>query len=297
MQSLLGKLSTLFVRRAAWVAALSALMCVTPSAHSDKTLLAGTFERCASWDTVQVNGPNLLLSNNTWGSNKVRSDQWQQCIHASGAAGQAQMPVGWRYDWLASTDGEQSAVKAYPEVIYGNKHGIEISAGKAATGLPERLDRLPDLTLDYAYRETGSADREINVAAESFIHDSCDIQGPGNSAGDNRVYEMMVWVQAGDKYPYRQPLTMAVIRDQLWYIFADAERSTSYIAFVLAETQTSGSLDWNAFLDWTEQNAPLIGLEPFKPHWCIGAIEFGTEIWWGSGEVVIDRFNVTVGGR
>jgi hypothetical protein len=297
MQSLLGNPSRRALSRAFLASPLLALLASAPSAHSQDVLLDGTDQRCTSWDTVRIDGPDILLSNNTWGSDKLRSDQWRQCIHASGTGGQARLPVGWSYDWLASTDGEQSAVKAYPEVIYGNKHGIEISADKATTGLPERLDRLPQLTVEYAYRETGSANREINVAAESFIHESCDIMGPGNSAGDNRVYEMMVWVQAGDKYPYRQPLTMAVIQDQLWYVFADASRSTGYIAFVLAETQTSGSLDWNAFLDWTRQNAPLIGLKPFQPHWCIGAVEFGSEIWWGRGEFVLDRFAVRVNGR
>lgn len=273
---------------------LATALCAGGALRAESGALEGMQQRCDSWATFAVAEPKLLVSNNTWGADKVRGDQWRQCIHASVGGG---LPVGWSYDWLASGDGEQSAVKAYPEVIYGNKHGIEISADKLQTGLPEQLQRLPQLTIDYAYRESGSAAREVNVAAESFIHSSCDIKGPGNPAGDNRVYEMMVWVQAGDKYPYRQPLTMAVIRDQLWYVFADASRSKHYIAFVLSETQTSGTLDWNAFVDWTRQNAPLIGLEPLQPQWCIGAIEFGSEIWWGQGEFALDRFDVTVGAR
>lgn len=273
--------------------ALGAGLTSGQSLHAESAL-AGMDKRCESWATFELAESKLLVSNNTWGADKVRGDRWRQCIHASPLR---DLPIGWSYDWLASTDGEQAAVKAYPEVIFGNKHGIEISAGKAQTSLPEQLDRLPRLTIDYAYRESGSKDREINVAAESFIHASCDIKGPGNPSGDNRVYEMMVWVQAGDKYPYHQPLTMAVIGDQLWYVFADASRSRRYIAFVLSETQTSGTLDWNAFIRWTRQNAPLIGLEPLQPQWCIGAIEFGSEIWWGQGEFVLDRFEVAVGNR
>ncbi len=296
MQSMLNLSAQSVVIRRLLFPAMLAAGCLQQVA-ADTALLAGTQSQCASWDTLSVAGPTILLSNNTWGSGKVNSDEWRQCIHGSASGAGFRLPVGWSYDWLASIDGEQSAVKAYPEVIYGNKHGIEISGDKAATGLPERLDSLPRLTMNYAYRESGSANREINVAAESFLHESCDIKGPGNSAGDNRVYEMMVWVQAGDKYPYREPLTMAVIQDQLWYVFADASRSTSYIAFVLEDTQTSGSLDWNAFLEWTQKNAPLMGLEPLQPHWCVGSLEFGSEIWWGQGEFVLDQFSVSVGAR
>ncbi len=250
---------------------------------------------CKSWHRYALQISPLILSNNTWGSGQVNRRGWQQCVYATRRGAGYELPVGWTYNWLDESDGEQSAVKAYPEVIYGNKFGTEISGSKRVTGLPETLGKLPEIEVTYSYSETGDTDRELNVTAESFLHETCDITGPGNRSGDNRVFEMMVWVQAGIKRPHRRPLTEAIIDGVTWNVYANPKKSSSYIAFILPQPMTEGSLDWNSFIQWTRANAPQIGLDQLQDTWCLGSIEFGTEVWWGKGEFVLNRFEVKLG--
>ena len=247
---------------------------------------------CDVWPALVYD--RFAVLNNIWNAGTVKSDDWQQTIAAEQTADNA-IVASWTYDWLAQSKGVPYAVKAYPEVIYGNKLGTLITGNRAQTGLPERIDKLDDFAIDYRYRETGNAER--NVAVESFFHSSCEITGPCHHE-DNRAYEMMVWVNNPKTWkPGDLALSAVEIDGLLWDVYIKPRSNKKYIAFATTTPQTEGRLNWNRFVDWTvdwtTENATELGISPMTPDLCMGAIELGTELWSGSGSFTLEQFEVS----
>ncbi len=249
---------------------------------------------CAVWPALDYDKYTVL--NNIWNARSMQSDAWQQTINLEEDAAGSVIPK-WSYDWLTESDGGTFDVKAYPEVIYGNKLGTHVSAPKSVTGLPETISELPRFDVDFTYTETGTAER--NVAIESFFHETCDITGPCD-VEDNRAYEMMVWVGVPE---LRNPgstraETGVEIDGRLWDVWIKPAQDSHYIAFTAQEDIADGSLHWNAFVewtrDWTADAGVGWGMDPLLPEYCMGAIEIGTELWWGKGTFSLDRYDVRV---
>ena len=246
---------------------------------------------CEAWASVAYD--NFVVLNNSWNSRTMNSSGWSQKISVSEDINGVVKPT-WTYDWLGRYDGGEIEVKAYPEVLYGSKLGTHVSGTKAETGLPETVKDLPEFTVNYAYTETGNAER--NVALESFFHDSCNIAGPCDEV-DNRSYEMMIWVNNPTiRTPGKLALTGVSIDNQLWNVYIKPDSNKHYIAFTAQTPSTSGTINWNRFVDWTQtwttQNAETLGIDVLSEDFCMGAIELGTELWWGSGSFTLDKFEV-----
>jgi len=137
---------------------------------------------CSPW--MEIGYGNYVLQNNVWNSGGVYSDNWSQCIELGGSAGN--YVARWDYNWLDRTQGEEYAVKSYPQVYYGRKTQYNRSGTVEETGLPVVINQLPEIRVDFKYSESGNAER--NVALESFLHTSCE------TSDDNKYFEMMVWV-------------------------------------------------------------------------------------------------------
>ncbi len=247
---------------------------------------------CDVWPTLVYD--RFAVLNNIWNAGTVRSDDWQQTIAAKQSADNA-IVASWTYDWLSQSQGVPQAVKAYPEVIYGNKLGTLITGDKALIGLPERIDKLENFTIDFRYSETGNAER--NVAIESFFHDSCEITGPCH-LDDNRAYEMMVWINNPTTWRPGDLAERAVeIDGLLWDVYIKPRSNKSYIAFAANTPQTEGTINWNRFVewtvDWTTQNAAELRISAMTADLCMGAIEFGTELWSGAGTFTLEQFEVS----
>ena len=248
---------------------------------------------CSIWPSVSYD--DVIVLNNIWNARAVNSTEWTQSIGAteSDTGG----PVAsWSYDWLTETDGERSAVKAYPEIIYGNKLGTHESAPKSVTGLPESVTTLPEFNIEFAYTETFDGEVERNVALESFFHDSCNITGPCDLE-DNRAYEMMVWVANPESNrPGDLAVTGVTIDNRLWDVYIKPRSDKKYIAFTAQTPFDEGTLHWNSFVEWTMQwtaeNAEALQINALTPDLCMAAIEMGTELWWGKGTFTLDKFNV-----
>ena len=249
---------------------------------------------CDVWPSVTYD--DVIVLNNIWNAGAVNSSEWAQKVAAAGS--DTSSPVAsWTYDWLTETDGNRSAVKAYPEIIYGNKLGTHISGNKEQTGLPETVTSLPEFTVSFNYTETFENDVERNVALESFFHDSCNITGPCD-IDDNRAYEMMVWVANPES---NKPGDLAVsgvtIDNRVWDVYIKPRSDKQYIAFTAQTPFTEGTLQWNRFVEWTMQwtaeNAESLGINVLTPSLCMAAIEMGTELWWGKGSFTLNEFEVT----
>ncbi len=234
---------------------------------------------CTPWQEISYG--NYRLQNNVWNANAVYSDDWSQCIELTGSAGR---PVAqWDYNWLPRTGGNEYSVKSYPQVYYGRKTRYNLSGTVAQTGLPANINSLPQFQVDFAYSETGNAER--NVAFESFFHTSCEAEQ------NNKHFEMMVWVGKPDVRTPGPPVGTATIDGREWDVFINPSLGWGYVAYVAQTPMTSGTLNWNAFVEWTRDSAPAFGV-PAIGNTCMGAIELGTETFWGSGTFRLDRFNV-----
>lgn len=250
--------------------------------------------RCSVWPSIAYE--DIIVLNNIWNAGQVRSNAWTQKIAATES--DVSRPVAsWSYDWLTEADGDRTAVKAYPEVIYGNKLGTHVSATTARTGLPATANQLPEFEVEFAYTETLEGDVERNVALESFFHDSCDITGPCDLI-DNRAYEMMVWVANPESNrPGDLAVSGVMIDNRLWDVYIKPRSDKKYIAFTAQTPFSEGTLQWNRFVEWTMQwtaeNAEALNINALKPELCMAAIEMGTELWWGKGSFTLDQFNVT----
>ena len=266
---------------------------VTPRSF-DLTPETSNASVCSIWPSVSYD--DVIVLNNIWNARQVNSDEWTQTIAATES--DTNGPVAsWSYDWLTEADGDRTAVKAYPEIIYGNKLGTHESASKAVTGLPENVTSLPEFSVDFAFTETFDGDVERNVALESFFHDSCNITGPCDLE-DNRAYEMMVWVvNPESNRPGDLAVTGVMIDNRLWDVYIKPRSDKKYIAFTAQTPFTEGTLQWNRFVEWTMQwtaeNSEELGINALTPSLCMAAIEMGTELWWGKGTFTLDKFNVT----
>ena len=151
--------------------------------------------------------------------------------------------------------------------------------------MPAPVNNLPQFTVDFAYSETGNAER--NVAFESFFHNSCEAEE------NNKQFEMMVWVGKPDIRTPGPIVASAQISGRAWDIHVNPALGWGYVAFVAQAPFTSGSLDWNAFVDWTRNSGPAFGVPSVGNNTCMGAIELGTEAFWGAGTFSIDRLNIS----
>jgi len=236
-----------------------------------------------------------LVLNNDWNRRAMFRDDWQQSVSVDRLAnGNTEIVI--EYDWLAQNDGDEFAVKSYPQIVYGNKLGAHVSGSKEELGLPETVANLQEFRIDYSYTETGNAER--NLAFESFFHTDCDIGGP-NFADDDREYEMMVWIANPS---IRTPGTIraetgVMIDNQLWDVWIKPQQDDKYIAFTAVNEITSGTLNWNRFVDWTVNwsgnNRPVYGIKALNTNWCMSAIEFGPETFWGASTLTLSEFRVT----
>jgi hypothetical protein len=249
-------------------------------------------DACEAYPSV-VYG-NFVAINNIWNARSMYRDGWSQTIRVDQALNQSPV-ASWRYDWLAESDGGIYDVKAYPEVIYGNKLGVHVSGTKEETGLPAKVGELEEFRVDFSFSDQGAAER--NVALESFFHETCDITGPCDTY-DNRIFEMMIWVSNPSvRTPGDLTLTGVMIDNRLWNVYTKPRSNSKYIAFTAQTPFNSGTINWNRFVEWTanwtRENSETRNINVLEPHYCMGAIEIGTEVWNGSGTFSLDSYRIT----
>ena len=238
---------------------------------------------CIPW--LEIGYGNYRLQNNVWNSGAVYFNNWSQCIELTGGPGN--YVAKWDYNWLPREQGNDFAVKSYPQVYYGRKTRFNVSGTVADTGLPVLTDRMPQFRVEYDYAETGIVER--NVAFESFFHTSCEAEE------HNKQYEMMVWV---GKPAIRTPgtqVTTVTLSGQTWDVFINPSLGWAYVAFVAQNESTRGTLDWNDFVYWSRDQGPSFGVPAMARNACMGAIELGTETFWGTGTFTLNRFRITRG--
>lgn len=248
------------------------------TANADRPLLNARW--CQPW--AEISYGDYVLQNNTWNDSEVYSDDWHQCIELTG--NQSNYIAKWDYNWLDKNRGNEFSVKSYPQVYYGRKTRDSISGSVEKLGLPASINRLPDFKVKYKYSETGNPER--NVALESFFHTSCEAEEW------NKQFEMMVWVGVPVTRGPGPKVAEVTIDGVGWNVHVNPQLDWGYVAFVAQRPRQEGWLDWNKFVEWTRYNGPAYGVPRIQNNTCMGAIEIGTETFWGRGTFTLHEFDV-----
>ena len=265
----------------------------------------------------QFNGPGLgfgdfLMINNAWNGDKSTWD-WSQCISLRENSSGSVSP-SWSYDWGNENDLQPGfmewEVKSYPEILYGAKSDVQVSAPCATTGLPVIYASMPDIDISYSYRSSQTNSRvgdkgddnnfpqvvtggDRNIAVESFLHSSCEIK---RGADSNREFELMVWLDTGnERLPSGSPpvATYTDSSGRLYDVYVKGQADPGYIAYVARNEVTSGTLQWDEFFADAKSNAGTYGIKAIDENWCLANILFGSEIWWGEGGLTLDYYQIT----
>ena len=104
------------------------------------------------------------------------------------------------------------------------------------------------------------------------------------------THEVMFWVgHGGDPRPagsFVRTVTLADGRtSDLW---RGPMQSWKYLAFVFREPLTNGVIDFGPYL------AHLLDHGDIPPDVYVADLEFGNEVWYGSGSTALERYRVRV---
>ena len=73
------------------------------------------------------------------------------------------------------------------------------------------------------------------------------------------------------------------------------EHDPKYLGFVAKYPPIEeASLNWNEFVEHAaEFGGSRYNTDEFDSNWCMANILFGSEIWWGEGNIDVERYTIT----
>lgn len=229
---------------------------------------------CDDWALIDVG--EYQAQNNTWGKGTLAG--WSQCIGLGNNAG-GTLIARWTWDWLNAGGN----VKAYPEIVYGQKPG----GSTTSLSLPEQLNRIETATI--AYDVTSTYTGSGNAAFDIWLTDT---DNPSTWGAPPITHEIMIWLDRygsmapGGAWKEKVTLDGAAYSVYVGENYGDGWR---YIAFLRAEPQLgAGTLDLVAFIEYILEKGLVTGEE------YLASIEFGNEVVSGAGETIVNKYEVFV---
>jgi len=110
---------------------------------------------------------------------------------------------------------------------------------------------------------------------------------------DNQVFEMMVWLKAGNRKPsVNAPRGVFTTSDGKSFDVYTKTSNFQYIAFVARDEVQAGNIQYSEILEHTKDFAVQYGIYPLNDADCLANIIVGTEIWHGAGKFYLNKFQV-----
>jgi hypothetical protein len=217
-----------------------------------------------------------------WGKDGVYGS-YSQCAAIRGNA-DGSTSARWTWSW---PDGPNE-VKGYPAIIYGQKPGYQKTPG---SGLPVRLDLAQTILTSWAEHSTytgrGHLSYDLWLARDGDFH-----SGFNNNP---LTHEIMLPVEPYGGY--------GLDRNPAWYI---RDVTISGIPYKLYKADGFGTIGWRFIvfqpyapikamnnLDWRPIFAYLKSIGFIGGSEYLVSIELGTEVQYGTGDVIIDAFKAT----
>lgn len=238
------------------------------------TPTVGTMELCEDGATIAVG--DFVLINNIW--NKGDTTGYTECIFTQ--AGDPAV-LGWRWDW----PGKDRLIKAYPEVMLGDSPWSDaVPTGSLPLPVSDE-DFL--VTYDAALQAFGS----WNFALELWLTDALP------PAEENIRYEVMFWMDAGALSPGPAARDIITVDDVTYSVHVSPNHGDAsggsgatwtYIVFYARQPQHTATLNLGEFLGYLQDEGII------EDNLYVATVELGMEIASGSGEFVLNSYEVSV---
>lgn len=249
-----------------WLAALAVLLFVpamTASAASSST----------PSDKINFANNKYYLFNNVWGQGQVQG--WTQSIFHNNDKN-----MGWNWNWPSNT----SSVKGYPSIVSGWHWTAGYTPG---SGLPVRLwdNKNINTSVNYSIKANGT----YNAAYDVWFHETDKA-----SSDSAQTDELMIWLnntKAGPAGSYVETVSLAGSDWDLYKGWIDAGNGKGWnvFSFVRKKNTNSASFNIKNFTDYIIYTKKWMSNAKF-----MSSVEFGTEIFGGSGSMNISKWNVNV---
>jgi hypothetical protein len=242
---------------------------------------------CEAWHREPIPGKPQVLVNNVWNEQWADGKPHTQCLSRKRTSRGERF--GWTWSW---PEYKPYASYAAPEVVFGWKAW---DGGASTTSeLPRRIDSLESLIVDFSVEI--AADPTYNLNTTLWITASDQATVNPNPA-DIRS-EIMVWFQnpadLGGGITYDGDVTLGGIDFDVWHLVnqPDASGGTTHtwtmVIYAAKADHARARFDLVLVLD----DAAKKGL--VDPTHAVGGVELITEVFGGSGELWLDRFEVEV---
>ncbi len=229
---------------------------------------------CDNFASIKIG--KYTYKNNTWGRDRVPSDQdWVQCafsyLDANGT-----LKGGFYWGWPYGEGG----VKGYPEAIYGHKFRQNLNP---ESGWPVKVSKLKEVFSHITYKDinfTGT----YNIAPEWWLHLE------KQTSMSNIKYEIMVRLDPKGVHPSHPWFANVNIEGILYDVYKDrpsGENQRQFFNFVVKSKIKDYILHPNAFMRFLLSK----GVSDI-PNLYYADVEMGVEVWKGSGLFLLDRFDV-----
>ena len=227
-------------------------------------------------DQTTLNSGSFRAENNTWGKGTLTG--WSQCIGMQ--TGEDGTLVGrWTWDWPISGND----VKAYPEMIFGQKPGNT----STTADLPKQISSLSEVLISYdvSSTHTGSG----NLAFDVWLTDT---DNPSTWGVPPIKTEIMIWLESYGSMAPGGGWQERVSIDNTPYSIYTAKNwgdGWDYVAFFRTKPQAGpGSINLVSFLSYMKAKGLITGQE------YVASIEFGNEVVGGKGETNLNKLTVSV---
>lgn len=220
--------------------------------------------------TLDLNS-RIYIFNNTWGSSSSPSGWWQTITTNSSTS--------WRTDFYWPSGSQNYNVKAYPSAVLGWHWGWK----KTGTGLPVQISAGKNINTSFSFSASFGGGTG-NVAYDLWIH---NVSNPDWSV--NPTDEVMIWVwRTGGAGPLGSKIASGVsINGATWDVY-QGNIGWNVFSFVRTSNTTSGSYNLKNFLNWLVSKGKLSSSK------YLTSVEFGSEIFWGSGYVNFSNYTCVV---
>jgi hypothetical protein len=227
------------------------------------------------YDQISVNTCSLM--NNIWGAPKDETGDSGVYLNSDGA-------FGWYWDRPNPVikTGAKSVLPIYPSIRIG---GNRWERTKSAP-FPLKLGEVNSLTFDIEYQYLIDPTGCYDLAYDMFLSDPAQ-----TDSAPNIKAEVMIWLDGSQKQPKQH--FKGIISDGnnsfALYSWVMTDGRT-YYSFILQDGQPQQgcyAIDGKKLLD-------QLGLEPGL---LIHGIEFGNEVWNGSGKIEISQFSITLNDK
>jgi hypothetical protein len=235
-----------------------------------------------SYEYAEVSVGEYRILNNTWGRKEITSG-WAQSAGAGPVQSNGAVSARWTWKWPNGS----SEIKGFPEIIYGHP---PVNGAKSTTNkLPMQVNQIKSATSSWSSTNTTTGTGHLSY--DIWLTSS---NQPGNY---NRTHEIMIPAVPYGGYgvpPNRNPnwLVGDVVIDGKQYALYKADNFGAGWRFIVFQPKVypipTGSINIKSFLDYLKFRGWVSGQE------YLAAVEFGSEPNYGTGDVFISSFKVSI---